>query len=198
MAMSEGKSQSAPKPVSASREGAPSWVVPAYVGGLVLLYLGERVLSTFESGHWAFTGPGLAAVLLATAARFVPTWQAGGERGRIEKLLGLLSVGGVVALIIYSLTTDWGMGKLGLLTAPDDKRQNVHAILTVAWTVLICVSVIPIGNGVPPRRLPTTFFCEFIPRSTSRPWRTRCMNSMPIRRVIQTSTSTQFDPPEQP
>jgi hypothetical protein len=143
MALNEAKGQNAPKAISANREGAPAWVVPVYVGGLVLLYLGERVFSTFESGHWGATGPGLAAVLIATAARFVPTWQAGGERGRIEKLLGLLSVGGVVALFIYSLTTDWGMSKLGLLTAPDDKRQNVHAILTVAWTVLICVSVVP-------------------------------------------------------
>jgi hypothetical protein len=132
-----------PKVVSAHGEGAPAWVVPLYVGGLLVLYVGERVLSTFDSGHWAATGPGLVAVLAATAARFVPTWQAGGERGRIEKLLGILSIGGVLALGVYSLTTDWGMGKLGLLTAPDDKRESVHAILTILWVVLICVSVIP-------------------------------------------------------
>jgi hypothetical protein len=127
----------------ANREGAPAWVVPLYVGGLVVVYLGERVLSTFDSGHWAATGLGIAFVLVATAARFVPTWQAGGERGRIEKLLGILSVLGVVALVVYSGTTDFGMGKLGLLTAPDEKRQSVHALLTIAWVVLVCVSVLP-------------------------------------------------------
>ncbi len=142
MAMSEPKKDAVKSP-SANREGAPAWVVPVYVGGLVLMYIGERVLSTFDSGHWVATGPGLVMVLVATATRFVPTWQAGGERGRIEKLLGLLSVGGVLALAVYSLTTDWGMGKLGLLTAADDKRENVHAVLTVLWTVLIFVSVIP-------------------------------------------------------
>jgi hypothetical protein len=87
MAMNETKgAEKAPvKAVSAtSREGAPAWLVPVYVGGLLVVYLGERVLSTFDSGHWAATGPGLVAVLAATAARFVPTWQAGGERGRIE------------------------------------------------------------------------------------------------------------------
>jgi len=146
MAMNEPKGAEKPpvKAVSATnREGAPAWLVPVYVGGLLVLYLGERVLSTFDSGHWAATGPGLVAVLAATAARFVPTWQAGGERGRLEKLLGILSIGGVVALCIYAASTDWGMAKLGLLTAPDDKRQNVHAILTIAWVVLIFVSVIP-------------------------------------------------------
>jgi hypothetical protein len=106
-------------------------------------FISAKELSTFDSGHWAATGPGLVAVLAATAARFVPTWQGGGERGRIEKLLGILSIGGGVALCIYAASTDWGLAKLGLLTAPDDKRQNVHAILTVAWVVLIFVSVIP-------------------------------------------------------
>ncbi|HEX7670152.1 MAG TPA: Gldg family protein [Polyangiaceae bacterium] len=127
----------------ANREGAPAWVVPLYVGGLVIVYLGERVLATFESGHMAATGLGVALVLVATAARFVPTWQAGGERGRIEKLLGLLSAVGVVALVVYAGSTDWGMAKLGLLTAPDEKRKQVHALLTLAWVVLVCLSVIP-------------------------------------------------------
>jgi hypothetical protein len=140
--MNEPKKEAA-RTISASREGAPAWVVPLYVGGLVLIYIGERVLSTFDAGHWVATAPGIAAVLIATATRFVPTWQAGGERGRIEKLLGILSVIGLVALCVYAATTDWGMGKLGLLTAPDQKRENVHAVLTVIWTVLICVSVVP-------------------------------------------------------
>ncbi|HVW29523.1 MAG TPA: Gldg family protein [Polyangiaceae bacterium] len=140
--MNEPK-KDAPKTISAAREGAPAWVVPLYVGGLILVYIGERVLSTFDAGHWVATAPGIAAVLVATATRFVPTWQAGGERGRIEKLLGILSIGGLVALSVYAASTDWGMGKLGLLTAADAKRENVHAILTIIWTVLICVSVVP-------------------------------------------------------
>ena len=127
----------------AGREGAPAWVVPAFVGGLVVLYVGERVLSTFDSGHWIASGLGLAGVLAATAARFVPTWQAGGERGRIEKLLGYLSLAGIAAICLYFASTDWGMGKLGLLTAADDKRESVHALLTIGWVLLVCVSVVP-------------------------------------------------------
>lgn len=126
-----------------TREGAPAWVVPLFVGGLVLVYLGERVISTFESGHWAVTGAGLLAVLAATAARFVPTWQVGGERGRIERLLGVLSVVGVVGLAFYAASTDFGMGKLGLLTAADQTRERAHALFTIAWVLLVSVSVIP-------------------------------------------------------
>jgi hypothetical protein len=138
-----GGSPAAPSAASAGREGAPGWVVPLYVGGLAVVYLGERVLSAFDSGRLAVTGLGVVAVLAATAARFVPTWQTAGERGRIEKLLGILSVLGVLALCLYAASTDWGFGKLGLLTAPDDKREKVHTVLTILWVTLIGLSVVP-------------------------------------------------------
>jgi hypothetical protein len=126
-----------------NREGAPAWVVPLYVGGLLVIYLGERVFSTFESGRWLVTGAGIAAVLAATAARFVPTWQAGGERGRIEKLLGILSVIGVLALCVYAASTEWGLGVLGLQSATDDKRDTVRSLLTVGWVFLVLTGVLP-------------------------------------------------------
>lgn len=128
---------------SGNREGAPTWVVPLYVGGLLLVYLGERVVSTFESGRWLVTGAGLGAVLAATAARFVPTWQSGGERGRIERVLGVLSVVGLLALGVYSASTDWGLEKLGLGLADDEKRNTVRSLLTIGWVVLIVGSALP-------------------------------------------------------
>jgi hypothetical protein len=126
-----------------NREGAPAWVVPAYVGGLVVVYIGERILSAFDTGRAFATGLGVVIVLAATAARFVPTWQAGGERGRIEKLLGVLSVVGVVALALYAATTTWGEQKLGFYSAPDEKRARIETILTIGWIALVIGSVIP-------------------------------------------------------
>lgn len=127
----------------ATREGAPAWVVPLYVGGLILFYIGERVLSTMETGRWIASGLGLSSVLAATAMRFIPTWQAGGERGRIERLLGILSVIGVVALGVYLASTDGGLDKLGFAQATDEKRSQVKELLTVAYVVLIMISVVP-------------------------------------------------------
>lgn len=144
MAMNaESGGAAAPSAGAPGREGAPGWVVPLYVGGLVVVYLGERVFSAFDSGRLFVTGAGVIAVLAATAARFVPTWQTSGERGRIEKLLGILSVLGVVALCLYAASTDWGFGKLGLATAADDKREKVHTVLTILWVALVGVSVVP-------------------------------------------------------
>lgn len=130
-------------PAGTGRDGAPAWVVPLYVGGLIVLYVGERVLGTYDTARFVVSGAGTLAVLGATAARFVPTWQAGGERGRIEKVLGIFSIIGVVALCLYVATTNWGMRKLGLQTAVDQTRDRVHGLLSVAWVVLVVVSVLP-------------------------------------------------------
>src|SRR5262249_11169709 len=49
---------SVPPPVSADEapnpdaRPAPLWVVPLYVIGLILVYLGERVLEPMPNGHW--------------------------------------------------------------------------------------------------------------------------------------------------
>jgi hypothetical protein len=152
MALSEEKppSERAPRPdapqspaTKTTREGAPAWVVPLYVGGLALLYVGERVLSSMETGRWAVSGVGLSCVLAATAARFVPTWQAGGERGRIERLLGLLSVLGLAGLVLYLGTTEFGLAKLGLAEAEDETREQVTNLLTIGWVGLVALGVIP-------------------------------------------------------
>lgn len=132
-----------PAEAGGSGRGAPTWVVPLYVGGLVLLYIGERILSTYETTRWIVSGLGLSSVLAATAIRFMPTHQAGGERGRIDRLLGILSVVGIGGLVLYLFGTDWGLEKLRLGDADDATREEVHNLLTVAWVSLITISVVP-------------------------------------------------------
>ncbi len=122
---------------------APVWIVPLYVIGLVLVYLGERVLSANPTWHWGFSGMGLAAVFIATGLRFSPRFRVGGERRHIERLLALLSITGLVGLALYFATTDWGTAKLGLDTAQAVTRDRVEGVLTVLWIVLIGISVVP-------------------------------------------------------
>src|SRR5690606_2987214 len=78
--------------------GAPGWIVPAYVAGLLLLYIGERILQASPTWRTVAVSAGMAALLVATAARFVPSFRSGGERRDIERLLSILSVTGLVAL----------------------------------------------------------------------------------------------------
>ena len=71
----------------ASGRGAPGWVFPLYAGGMVLVFLGERVLSGLEKGAGAATALGVLCVIAATALRFAPRFKTGGERKSIESVL---------------------------------------------------------------------------------------------------------------
>ena len=147
----ESVAPEAPKPAAKApppaREvrgpGAPLWVVPLYVGGLILVYLGERVLEATPAAHWIATGAGLLAVLVATMVRFAPRFRVGGERRDIERLLAVLSVIGIVGLLVYLSTTEWGQDRIGLATAELATRERVEGVLTVAWIALILISVVP-------------------------------------------------------
>ena len=132
-----------PAPPPSPGTGAPAWVVPLYIAGLIILFIGERILVSLESGRWVVSGFGLSCVLAATAMRFLPGSQAQGERGRIERLLGVLSLVGIAALVFYALSTEWGIERLGLGDSEDEVRAQVKGLLTVAYIVLICVSVVP-------------------------------------------------------
>jgi hypothetical protein len=144
-AAAEGASTNAGPPTQSAlpHRAPPLWVVPLYVGGLVLVYLGERVLSTLEKGQWIATGLGVLCVLAATAVRFSPRFRTGGERRGIENLLAVLSALGAVGLVVYLATTTWGFEKLGLAAAELATQERVSGILSVVWISLIAVSVVP-------------------------------------------------------
>jgi hypothetical protein len=128
-------------PVAAG--GAPGWVFPLYLGGLVLILVGERVLSGLEKGSGIVTAVGLLAVVMATVLRFSPKFRSQGERRDIETLLSILSVVGVVALAIYYVTTDSGQDRFGLNKLAADKREDTIALLRVIWVSLMTLSVVP-------------------------------------------------------
>jgi hypothetical protein len=137
--------------------GAPGWVAPMFVTGLVLVYLGERVLEASPTWHWAATGVGVALALVATLVRFAPKWRAAaGEQRGIERLLGVLSLIGLAALAIYFATTETGSSLLGLDGLARETRERVIGILTVLWITLVGVSVVPMlfaeGARLPMRR----------------------------------------------
>jgi hypothetical protein len=123
--------------------GAPLWVVPLYVGGLILVYLGERVFEGTPTARWIATGLGIASVLVATMVRFAPRFRRGGERSDIERLLAVLSVVGIMGLLVYLGTTEWGQERLGFANAELETRERIDGILTVSWVTLILVSVVP-------------------------------------------------------
>jgi hypothetical protein len=131
-------------PVASSFVGAaPGWIFPLYAVGMLLVFIGERVLSGLEKGAGAATALGVLAVVAATAVRFSPRFKSGGERKSIESLLAVLSLAGVLALAIYFATTDTGADKLGLSHLPSATKDHLLGELRVVWIALIAVSMMP-------------------------------------------------------
>lgn len=122
---------------------APGWVLGMYLGGLALVYAGERVLSGLEKGAGAVSAVGALLVVLATALRLSPRFRAGGDRRSIESLLAALSGLGVLALALYFWTTPWGVEHVILGKLSDNARTRAIDLLTVTWVALIVIATLP-------------------------------------------------------
>ncbi|MFZ5891352.1 MAG: Gldg family protein [Myxococcota bacterium] len=140
MALSEA--QGTPAPTTSGRS-APVWIFALYLGGLVTIYFGERVLSGLPKGAGFFSLLGVLATLAATVLRFSPRFRSGGERRNIESLLALLSVVGLVGVLVYFATSEFGVSKLGLDRLATETRARVEEFARVAWISLIAVSTLP-------------------------------------------------------
>lgn len=139
-----GKSSAPTKPApTKAPASAPGWVLGLYLGGFVLVYVGERVLSGLEKGAGFVTLLGVLGVLLGTGLRFSPRFRSGGERRSIERLLAVLSVVGLVGVGLYFATTTGGTEALGIAKLEDEKRVKVLDLLTVTWVALVTIAIVP-------------------------------------------------------
>lgn len=134
------------------------FIAPIFLVSLVLVFLGERVLATFEMLRYGVTGLGVLGAAAATAARFVMAQDSEGERRKAERALGLFSVGGLLALLVYFATTETGRNLFGIAKAAAATRARLDTAFTIAWVVLIILSVLPLLFGeralAPMRRAP--------------------------------------------
>lgn len=118
--------------------GAPRWVVPVYLAGFVLVYLGERALSALETTASAFTWLGVALAVGSTLFRLHPRYRGRGSQRAIETTQLVLSVGGLVALAGYGLTTEAGAKLVGL------ESERALGVSSVAWMALLLLSLTPL------------------------------------------------------
>jgi ABC-type uncharacterized transport system len=139
------KSINANKPVAAGRTRAPTWAAPVYLGGLVLLYLGQRVVVTEDTLSRVVSGLGVALALVATVVRFLPNFRGAGERASIERLLGWLSVLGLVGVLVYFASTSFGLDLLGISSLEAKARGRAETLLLIGWVTLIALSVVPLA-----------------------------------------------------
>jgi hypothetical protein len=128
---------------SSLRAGTPTWVTPAYVAGLVLVFLGERVFPTIGWLRAALTGAGGAILVALTLLRWAAAGATTGEARSVERSMALLSLGGVLAVILYFATTQPVEGWLGIDAASERARHRFEGVATVAWVILGLGTVLP-------------------------------------------------------
>ncbi len=130
-----------------SARRSPAWLVPAYVGGLVLLYLGQRVVVEEGGLRVLLTWAGLALMTGTTLMRFLPQFRSGGQRASIEGVLGMASLAGLVGIGVYFASTQAGLEVLGLSEPGAAAESDAANLLTVIWVVLVLCSGLALVFG---------------------------------------------------
>jgi hypothetical protein len=125
----------------AMRTASPWWASLVFGAGLVLMFVGERVLGHLPGVRMMFTGLGLLAIVGTTGVRAYTTVATTGARRAVERSLLLCHVGVLVSLLLYALTTKWGLGHFHFT---DKGTEKFTTVLTVMWTLLMFVSIIPL------------------------------------------------------
>jgi hypothetical protein len=126
---------------------APWWLGWLLVGGLALLFVGERVLPGVGLARALFSGLGAAAVLASVAWRAMSCRAATGEARRVERMLLLAYAGCALALVLYLISSDDGIRWLDIDFAEADARDRYQVVGQVLWITLLTVALGPALGG---------------------------------------------------
>ena len=120
----------------AMRTASPWWLSLALGVGLLFIFLGERLFQHSSGIRGACTLIGVILVLGVTAVRAWTMMSSEGGRKRVERALLLYHVGTCLSLVLYALSTDWGLGKLAL----SETSANHFAGATLVLFVVVLVA----------------------------------------------------------
>jgi hypothetical protein len=119
---------------------APPQVGLAYVAGLVLVFLGERVLAATPGVRWVLTGAGIGLILAYTLLRGMVSVSGAPQRRGVERMLAILAVVTLLALGLELLTTEAGERLVGLAKATAETRDRFEGIAIAVWITLLATS----------------------------------------------------------
>ncbi|MGE0401731.1 MAG: Gldg family protein [Kofleriaceae bacterium] len=123
------------------RTASPWWLSLVLGVGLLLTFMGERLFAHESGLRGMFTMVGIVLVLGVTAVRAWTMFGAQGNRKKVERVLLFCHIATCVALILYALTTNWGLGKLAL---GESATTRFSGAATVLFAVLLVASVVPV------------------------------------------------------
>ena len=125
----------------AMRTASPWWASLVFGAGLLFFLLGERFFGHLSGVRFVLTGLGVLLILGVTAVRAWTMQSSAGARRRVERALLLCHLGTVLSLVLYVLTTDWGLSVLHLT---DTAATHFHGAVTVLYMTVLIASIVPL------------------------------------------------------
>lgn len=124
----------------AMRTASPWWASLVFGLGLFFILLGERLFGHLPTLRMTMTVIGVLALVAITGLRGFTTMRTQGSRRAVERTLLLCQIGVLVSLVLYALTTKWGMG---LFTMTEKGAAKYTTVLTVLWAIGMLSSLVP-------------------------------------------------------
>jgi hypothetical protein len=123
---------------------APSYVwTGVYILGMVLSYVGERVIGAGTAR--AVTAVGMAVIAAAIAARAARSKRAADDRRPVERMLVALYTLGLVSVAVYLAQSDLSSTVLGKPLERD--WPKLATVLAALWPAIWLFSALPILMG---------------------------------------------------
>ncbi|MGQ0507851.1 MAG: Gldg family protein [Myxococcaceae bacterium] len=118
------------------------WLSVTFIGGLLLLYVGERLIST-GNGRLFASGLGLLLILVATALRATRVAAASSDANRkdVERAFLVLYVVGLVGAVLYGLQSD--LLNRWLEKPLEQSSPKLAVVLAAVWPICAFASLIP-------------------------------------------------------
>ena len=124
----------------AMRTASPWWASLIFGIGLLLILLGERLFGHLPGLRMVLTALGVLTLLAVTGLRGYTMMRSTGGRRAVERTFLLCQLGVLGSLVLYALTTRWGLNLFGITEKGAGKWTTV---LTVLWTIGMLKSLIP-------------------------------------------------------
>ena len=115
-----------------------------FLAGSVLLFFGERMLSTHTGVRLGVDGAGAGLVLISLLLRLRELARSPvGLRPVVKRLLVCHGLA-IVALVLYALQTEDVRGALGPAAPAAPERDTWGVVLAILWPILFLTSVAPL------------------------------------------------------
>ncbi len=126
----------------AVKTSSPWWLSVGFGLGLAFVFMGERALGHLDTGRLVLTSLGLLLMVSATGVRVWSMLGASGDSRRVERTSLICYGGAFLALFLYFLTTDTGVGMLDIETDPSIVK--FRTVMQVLFSIVLCASLLPL------------------------------------------------------